>query len=143
MPASSVPLLWRRLAFLAVCAATTLRSAAAHEPGAHVHGVAEMRVVVDCAQLEVPLESPLDNLLGFEHAPRTETERAAVRTMAATLRKSRLFAAPAIRLSHALSLRWYEKEPNALPCLAWSWSGFGPDVSASMPRLFFSSEPVT
>jgi hypothetical protein len=54
---------------------------------AHVHGVAELRVVVDGAQLEAVLESPLDNLLGFERAPRTEAERAAVRAMVARLRQ--------------------------------------------------------
>jgi hypothetical protein len=86
-----VPSMRRRLpsiAILAACAATTLHAAAAHEPGAHVHGVAELRVVVDGARLEATLESPLDNLLGFEHAPRTDAQRDAVRAMAATLRGS-------------------------------------------------------
>ena len=58
----------------------------AHEPGAHVHGVAELRIVVDGAQLQISLESPLDNLLGFEHAPSTDLQRTAVRQMARTLR---------------------------------------------------------
>ena len=60
--------------------------AQAHEPGAHVHGVAELRVVVDGSQLQISLESPLDNLLGFEHVPRTDVQRTAVRQMARTLR---------------------------------------------------------
>lgn len=35
-------------------------------------------MVVGGGQLEVALESPLDNLLGFERAPRTDKQRAAV-----------------------------------------------------------------
>ena len=70
-------------------AAAFFFAVAAHaaEGHAHVHGAAELRIVVDGAQLEVALETPLDNLLGFEHAPRTASERAAVRAMAARLRQ--------------------------------------------------------
>lgn len=71
-------------------------AAGAHEPGAHVHGVGELRIAVDGPELVIDLESPLDNLLGFEHAPRTDRERAAVRAMAAKLRQSQtMFAATA------------------------------------------------
>jgi hypothetical protein len=38
---------------------------------AHVHGEAELNLVVDGQQLLVEFISPLDNLLGFEHAPQT------------------------------------------------------------------------
>ena len=64
------------------------KGAAAHEPGAHVHGVAELHVAIDGHALEIDLESPLDNLLGFEHPPRSDSERAAVRAMAARLRQA-------------------------------------------------------
>lgn len=58
----------------------------------HVHGVGKLEVVVDGEQLRLRLESPLDNLLGFERAPRDDRERAAVRDMAAKLRQGeRLF----------------------------------------------------
>ncbi len=53
-----------------------------HKHGAHQHGVAKLAVAVDGNQLEITLESPLDNLLGFERAPRTNAEREAVRKMA-------------------------------------------------------------
>ena len=45
---------------------------------AHEHGVAELRVVSDGSVLEIELRSPLDNLVGFEHAPRTATQRKAM-----------------------------------------------------------------
>lgn len=50
-------------------------SALAH--GAHRHGDGQLFVSIDGARLIVRLESPLDNLLGFERAPRTPAERAA------------------------------------------------------------------
>lgn len=52
---------------------------------AHVHGQATLLLVVDKGQVQATLESPLDNLLGFEHAPRTDKERQAVRQMAKAL----------------------------------------------------------
>lgn len=61
-------------------------SAAAGEPHAHVHGRATLEVAIDGARLEVALETPLENVLGFEHAPRTDAQRAQVRAMAAKLR---------------------------------------------------------
>lgn len=58
----------------------------------HVHGVGKLEVVVDGEHLRLRLESPLDNLLGFERAPRDDKERAAVRDMTAKLRQGdRLF----------------------------------------------------
>jgi hypothetical protein len=61
---------------------------AAHSPGAHVHGLATLDVVVDGANLDITLESPLDNLLGFEHAPKNEKQTQAVRAMARTLKQA-------------------------------------------------------
>ena len=77
-----------------VAGATALATAwsapalAASALGAHAHGVATLQVVVDGSQLQVLLETPLNNLLGFEHAPRNETQRAAIRTMAGRLRQA-------------------------------------------------------
>ena len=77
--------------------------ASAHEPGAHVHGVAELRVSIDGGELEIALESPLDNMLGFEHAPRTDEQRAAVRTMAAKLRQAQTLFTPTAGAQCALA----------------------------------------
>lgn len=72
---------------------STTASAWAHEHGhdqsqghaAHVHGQATLLLVADKGQVLATLESPLDNLLGFEHAPRTDKERQAVQQMAKAL----------------------------------------------------------
>lgn len=52
---------------------------------AHEHGVATLNVALDGRKLLVQLESPLDNLVGFEHAPRNDRQRAALKKMEASL----------------------------------------------------------
>lgn len=57
----------------------------AQAEGAHQHGLARLELVVDGTTLTVTLDSPLDNLVGFERGPRTAAERSAVQAMAQTL----------------------------------------------------------
>ena len=42
---------------------------------AHQHGVAALDVGVEPSRVTLELDTPLDNLLGFEHAPRSDAER--------------------------------------------------------------------
>lgn len=58
-------------------------AAQASEP--HVHGLARLMVSLDGQVLTIALSSPLDNLAGFEHAPRTDAQKAALEKMVATL----------------------------------------------------------
>lgn len=67
-----------------VVAGTPARAQHAH--AAHEHGVAELRVVAEGEALVVEFASPLDNLVGFEHAPRTPAERKAMADAEAALR---------------------------------------------------------
>lgn len=55
---------------------------------AHVHGQAQLEIAVEGDVLTIRFESPLDNLLGFERAPRIERERQAVRRMVTQLNDS-------------------------------------------------------
>jgi hypothetical protein len=77
--------------------------ATAHEPGPHVHGAAELQVVIDGPVLEISLETPLDNVLGFEHVPKTDKQRAAVRSMAARLRQAQTLFVPQAEAQCSLS----------------------------------------
>jgi hypothetical protein len=52
----------------------------------HEHGVVTVDVAVEGNQLNVALQAPLDNLLGFERAPRNEAERRAAAALLARLR---------------------------------------------------------
>ncbi len=58
---------------LALCAAS---SAAAGAGQAHVHGRAQIDVAIEARRITVHLDTPMFNLLGFEHAPRTPAQRA-------------------------------------------------------------------
>jgi hypothetical protein len=60
----------------------------AHEPGAHVHGVASLEIALDGKLLTLEFSSPLDNLIGFEHLPQTDRQKALVRAMADKLNKA-------------------------------------------------------
>lgn len=63
----------------------------ANPHGAHQHGVARLDVVVEGSTLLIGLDSPLANLLGFEHPPRSERERSALGKMEAALRAAGAF----------------------------------------------------
>lgn len=52
-----------------------LAAAPAGAAGAHQHGVLTLDIAVEAGRLVVQMESPLDNLVGFERAPRNAAER--------------------------------------------------------------------
>lgn len=57
---------------LALCALSHAAGAQGH---AHQHGGLRLDVAAEAGNLSLLLQSPLDNLLGFERAPRTDAER--------------------------------------------------------------------
>jgi hypothetical protein len=75
---------WRRLLSFSIAALAVSLGARAlagddhNGHGAHVHGIATLNVAVDGNQLLIELDSPAMNIVGFEHAPRTEEQREAV-----------------------------------------------------------------
>jgi len=46
--------------------------------GAHEHGVAKLNAVLDSSTLELELDSPAMNLVGFEHAAHSDADKAKV-----------------------------------------------------------------
>lgn len=54
--------------------------------GKHEHGIATMDIAVDAKRIVVQFDSPLDNLVGFERAPRTDSERKRVDEAVARLK---------------------------------------------------------
>lgn len=75
---------------LMACAASGV--ATAGKP--HEHGVARMDVAVEARSISVTLDTPLENLVGFERAPRTAAERERVDQALATLRQSGRWLVP-------------------------------------------------
>jgi Protein of unknown function (DUF2796) len=83
----------RSLAALALVAIAlpTPGPAAAQAPSqrsghAHQHGVAKLDVAIDGQRIDFELEMPLDNLVGFERAPRNADEKRRVDAAIASLR---------------------------------------------------------
>lgn len=72
----------RYLTILVLSAATT---AAAQEHGPHEHGVGKLNVAVEGNVVEIELEVPGADIVGFEHAPSSDDEHAAVDAAAAKL----------------------------------------------------------
>ncbi len=69
------------LASVAVAPSPAIASSKAHQ-----HGVATLDVALDGNQVTIDIDSPLDNLLGFERAPRSAAERQRVDAMANKLK---------------------------------------------------------
>ncbi|QJC81938.1 DUF2796 domain-containing protein [Pseudomonas umsongensis] len=55
--------------------------------GAHEHGVGRLNAVLDGQTLELELESPAMNLVGFEHAAATDADKAKVAAVRSQLEK--------------------------------------------------------
>ena len=75
-----VPLM---LLFLSV---PSLVGAETRQHGSHVHGIAEMTVVLDGENLIIEMISPAVNITGFEHAPKDEEQEHAIREAAELLK---------------------------------------------------------
>jgi len=60
-------------------------SLAAAQPGVHQHGHALLGIAEEAGEVVVELETPAANLLGFEHAPATAEEQAALAEVLRTL----------------------------------------------------------
>ncbi|BCD86367.1 hypothetical protein PSm6_27740 [Pseudomonas solani] len=95
----------RRLLIALPFALLPLATAQAHDHeheehgslGAHEHGVARMNVALDGNSLELELESPAMNLVGFEHAANSDADKAKVAAARAQLEKPlELFAIPLV-----------------------------------------------
>lgn len=80
-----------RLALLTAIAVAGTAPALATEKehrqhGAHEHGAAELKLVWEKNVVTIELESPAVNIVGFEHAPRTDAQKKSVQDAVATLR---------------------------------------------------------
>ncbi len=60
--------------------------------GAHVHGIAALNLALEGREVHIELDSPAANIVGFEHAPSSEADHAALDKAVATLKDGdRLF----------------------------------------------------
>lgn len=59
----------------------------ARSEDAHVHGIGHMNVAIEGSRLEIEIESPGDNFVGFEHAAETPEQRASIGAAERQLRR--------------------------------------------------------
>jgi hypothetical protein len=83
-------------ALLALATTITATGTERREAGRHEHGTSELRIAIDGNDVEVELEGPAANFLGFEYQPSTAAEQQALDDALATLRApDNLFTWPA------------------------------------------------
>lgn len=84
---------WAAALWLTVAAHAA--AAAEREHAAHVHGVARLDIAQEGGTVEMELVAPGADIVGFEHAPESAADKAAVKTAAAALENGAgLFAFP-------------------------------------------------
>lgn len=71
--------------------------------GAHVHGNARVDIAIEGGELTIALDMPLDGLVGFERAPRTEAERNAAAAALARMREGDTLFRPSAQAQCKLS----------------------------------------
>jgi len=64
--------------FLCSCVTTMSTAQTTRQHDSHAHGVAQLNIVQEGAELAIELISPAANIVGFEHAPSTDEQKAAV-----------------------------------------------------------------
>ncbi len=83
-----------RTCLAALALALAAGAAAAQHRHAHVHGVVAAEAALDGPSLDVTLRLPLDSLLGFERAPRSEAEKRAAQALVERLRSDAMLVQP-------------------------------------------------
>lgn len=63
-------------------------------PHGHAHGKGEMELTVQGSSIRAVFRTPMDSLLGFEHAPKTQVQRQAVERLRSRLADPSRFFVP-------------------------------------------------
>lgn len=83
------------LSTLLVAGAVLAADKAAPQHKAHQHGAARLEVSIDGGMLQIALEGPAENFLGFEHAPRTDAQKKTVARVEEQLKQPAQLCTPA------------------------------------------------
>lgn len=101
------PAIARGASIVALVVAAT--APAAQGGSAHQHGLVSLSLAVDAAAVTLQLHAPLDSLLGFERAPRTDAERKLAAALIDRLRDDRTL----VRLDAAAQCTLHDVAVNA------------------------------
>lgn len=100
----------------------------------HQHGTVKLDVAIEGKQLTVLIETPLDNLLGFERSPQNEVQRREAAALLARLRNVHR-GAPLIVVTSAANCVLTKAEVNA-PVLEASTSAAGKGEHADLDACY-------
>jgi hypothetical protein len=123
--------------------------ALAADKGAHQHGAAALQVSLDGRVLQIAYDGPAENILGFEHAPKTEAQRKTVARAEEQLRQSaQLFTTPPAAACQAQPARIEMKLPSPGSGethseieVEWRWDCAKPDALAYVDVGLFKAFP--
>lgn len=66
------------------------------EAAAHVHGAGKLDIVIEAGKVSIALDAPADDIVGFEHAPKTAEQKAKLEKAVAKLKDAgAIFKTPA------------------------------------------------
>ncbi len=65
-------------------------------PHTHAHGKAELELTIQEGKIQGVFRSPMDNLLGFEHMPKTDTQKRSVEQLRQKLSDPSKFFRPSV-----------------------------------------------
>jgi Protein of unknown function (DUF2796) len=126
---------------------------------AHVHGHIQLGVAVDGKHISVDIDTPLESLLGFEHAPRTSGEKKLAAEWAQRLREGGSLLrfnpeaqckliqtdldAPVLGLGNKPTSPSHHKDDGGHADLegTWSFECSAPEALRSLELSFFKHSP--
>ena len=82
------PALWITAASIALAQSKPAEDEPQRQLGAHAHGQGKLSIAIEKRTLEIELEAPGADIVGFEHAAKTAEQKAAIAKARATLAKS-------------------------------------------------------
>lgn len=123
-----------------------------HEHGAHVHGASQLNIALDGKQLSLQLRGALHNFVGFEHAPETVEETAALNAVNADLRNTAGLVLPAsakcvqastqVKVPHVDAAPAQDAPANVLA--EWQFDCANPEAISSLDFApWFARFPLT
>ena len=134
------PLPW--LGHLAARLALALAAgAAAAAPHAHDHGSAQMEIAVDGPTLVLQIRLPMDALVGFEHAPRTDAQRRALADALARLRQAEGLFKPDAAAQCALEQARADDPTAAAPATGAAKPGHEAHLDVGLAVRFRCAQP--
>lgn len=89
-----------------IASTAAIAADARREAGAHVHGTGKLGIVIENATVSIELDAPAHDIVGFEHAPETPAEKAAMTKALDTLKAADML----FKLTPAADCRLSESE---------------------------------